>query len=196
MMTIGHSTLPIEAFLDILGQNACRALVDVRTIPASRHNPQFAGQALAEALQTAGIEYRWQKNLGGLRRPRPDSPNSGWQNASFRGYADYMLTPEFASAIDELLAATPASNTVVMCAEAVPWRCHRSLIADALTARGIPAEHIFYRKAAGSESGRNEYLSHRQAHALTSFARIEGTQVWYPAADDLFAASLPPAHRQ
>jgi uncharacterized protein (DUF488 family) len=107
-----------------------------------------------------------------------------------------MLTPEFAAAIDELLAATPASNTVVMCAEAVPWRCHRSLIADALTARNIPTEHIFYRKAAGSESGRDEYLSHRKAHVLTSFARIEATQVRYPPADDLFAAGLPPAHRR
>jgi uncharacterized protein (DUF488 family) len=185
MMTIGHSTLPIEAFLQILKENTVRILVDVRTIPASRHNPQFAQAALTETLRTAGLEYRWQKSLGGLRRPKKGSPNTGWRNTSFRGYADYMLTTEFHQAIDELLATPSQENTVIMCAEAVPWRCHRSLIGDALIVRGVPVEDIFYQKPSGEAAGPH---SHRKPHQLTSFARVEGTEVWYPAPDDLFAA--------
>src|SRR5271156_6185131 len=144
MLTIGHSTLPIETFLAILRENSVRVLADIRTIPKSRHNPQFAQENLAPMLAEAGIEYRWHRALGGLRHARKDSINTGWRNASFRGYADYMQTPEFAAAVNELLDATHHAETVLMCAEAVPWRCHRSLVADDLTVRGIPVEHIYY----------------------------------------------------
>src|SRR5579862_7522693 len=143
MLTIGHSTLPIDTFLAILRENGVRTLADVRTIPKSRHNPQFAQENLSRSLADAGIEYRWHRALGGLRHPRKDSVNTGWRNTSFRGYADYMQTPEFSAAIadllnEDLLNADPLNNdlpnaashnhTVIMCAEAVPWRCHRSLV--------------------------------------------------------------------
>jgi uncharacterized protein (DUF488 family) len=179
MFTIGHSTLPIDVFLDILRQNGVRWLVDIRTIPKSRHNPQFAQENLEQSLKEAGVEYRWQKSLGGLRHALKDSINTGWRNSSFRGYADYMQTPEFAAAIDELLAASPHAQTTVMCAEAVPWRCHRSLVADALTVRGIEVEDIYY-DAKGK--------SRREPHALTSFAKLKGDRLWYPSEDDLFAS--------
>lgn len=182
VLTVGHSTLPIEKFLDVLRRNSVRLLVDIRTIPKSRHNPQFAQQALAASLVSVSIEYRWEPALGGLRRPREDSPNMGWRNTSFRGYADYMQTSEFAAAIDELIAQQDSGPVALMCAEAVPWRCHRSLVADALTVRGISVEDIFH-DAKGA--------SHRKPHALTSFARVDGTRVCYPPGNDLFAA-MPP----
>jgi len=181
MLTIGHSTLPIETFLAILRENSVRVLADIRTIPKSRHNPQFAQENLAPMLAEAGIEYRWHRALGGLRHARKDSINTGWRNASFRGYADYMQTPEFAAAVNELLDATHHAETVLMCAEAVPWRCHRSLVADDLTVRGIPVEHIYYDSAGKSR---------REPHKLTSFLRVQDERLWYPAGDDLFA-SLP-----
>ena len=196
MLTIGHSTLPIHAFVQILKENSCQVLVDVRTIPASRHNPQFAQPTLAASLDEAGIRYRWHKSLGGLRRPQPDSPNTGWHNASFRAYADYMQSPEFGEAIEGLLEVRPHSHTVIMCAEAVHWRCHRSLIADALTVRGIPVEHITYQANAASSSSPHGYRSHRKPHQLTSFARVRGQQVWYPGQDDLFAEAAPPPVRR
>ncbi len=171
MLTIGHSTLPIDTFLGILQENGCRTLVDVRTIPKSRFNPQFAQDALAQSLAGAGISYLWARDLGGLRHPRPDSINAAWRNKSFRGYADYMQTPEFAAAIDGLLTIAPHEHTGVMCAEAVPWRCHRSLVADALLARDVAVEDIMYDKHGAS---------HRKPHALTPFARVDGTRVWYP----------------
>lgn len=180
MMTIGHSTLPIETFLAVLRENGVRLLADIRTIPKSRHNPQFAQENLAPALAEQGIAYRWFQALGGLRHTRKDSINTGWRNASFRGYADYMQTPEFALALDELLAAAPHAGTAIMCAEAVPWRCHRSLVADALTVRGVKAEDITY-TAKGA--------SRREPHRLTKFARVDGTRLWYPPEDDLFAAA-------
>lgn len=189
MLTIGHSTLPIHAFVQILKQNSCQILVDVRTIPASRHNPQFAQPALAQSLDEAGIAYRWHRSLGGLRRSQPDSRNTGWRNASFRAYADYMQTPEFTEAIEGLLEVRPRNHTVIMCAEAVHWRCHRALIADALTVRGIPVEHIFYQ--ANPAGSAQSHRSHRKPHQLTSFARVDGNLVWYPAQDDLFAV-VPP----
>jgi uncharacterized protein (DUF488 family) len=182
MLTIGHSTLRIETFLAILRENGVRVLADIRSIPKSRHNPQFAQENLAPALDGAGIEYRWQKSLGGLRHARKDSINTGWRNASFRGYADYMQTAEFAAAVDELLSAGPHQHMVLMCAEAVPWRCHRSLVADDLTVRGIPVEHIYYDTAGKSR---------REPHKLTQFLRVQ-ERLWYPAEDDLFA-TLPPA---
>jgi hypothetical protein len=178
MLTIGHSTLSIETFLAILRENDVRVLADIRTIPKSRHNPQFAQENFAPALAGAGIEYRWQKSLGGLRHARKDSINTGWRNASFRGYADYMQTPEFAAAFNELLESTQHTDTVLMCAEAVPWRCHRSLVADELTVRGIPVEHIYY-DAHGK--------SRREPHKLTPFLRVQDKRLWYPAEDDLFA---------
>ena len=172
MLTIGHSTLPIEVFLAALKQCGCTMLVDVRTVPKSRRNPQYEQTALFVALGQPGIRAVWRKGLGGLRRPRKDSINRGWQNESFRGYADYMQTVEFAVEIDWLMAQPDLGTLVVMCAEAVPWRCHRSLIADALLARGGVAEDVFV-----SATGKVE----RMAHKLTRFARVEGSRVWYPA---------------
>ena len=178
MFTIGHSTLPIDVFLRILEDNGVHWLVDIRTIPKSRHNPQFAQENLEKSLKEADIRYRWQKSLGGLRHPRKDSINAGWRNSSFRGYADYMQTPEFTAALDELLAASSREHTAIMCAEAVPWRCHRSLVADALRVRGVEVEDIYY-DAKGK--------SRRELHALTSFAKVQGDRLWYPPQDDLFA---------
>jgi uncharacterized protein (DUF488 family) len=171
MMTIGHSTLPIETFVSILRDNGVRMLADIRTVPRSRHNPQFAQENLKPALEAAGIKYCWFRDLGGLRHTRKDSINTGWHNASFRGYADYMQTPEFDAALDGLLKAAAQAHTAMMCAEAVPWRCHRSLVGDALTVRGIPVEDITY-----SANGK----SRRQPHKMTRFARVEDGRLWYP----------------
>lgn len=179
MLTIGHSTLSPEIFLKVLEQNAVASLVDIRTIPKSRHNPQFEQEALAKTLAAAGIAYEWFPDLGGLRKTRRelDGLNAGWVNASFRGYADYMQSEEFRSAIDRLLAreallpSQPPNAAVIMCAEAVPWRCHRSLVADALLARGQAVEDIFFDRQGTSK---------RRPHRMTKFARVEGTRVWYP----------------
>jgi uncharacterized protein (DUF488 family) len=165
--TVGHSTHPIEEFIHILQAYGIRSLVDVRTIPRSRRNPQFNRESLSASLQTAGIEYRHLPGLGGLRHPRKDSTNIGWRNASFRGYADYMQTPEFAENLVHLMELAASAPTAIMCAEAVPWRCHRSLIADALVARGVPVMEIL--SAAKS-----------QPHATTPFAKVDGEQVTYP----------------
>jgi Protein of unknown function, DUF488 len=180
MLTIGHSTLPIDTFLAFLRENGVRTLADIRTIPKSRHNPQFAQENLSRSLEGAGITYHWHRALGGLRHPRKDSVNTGWRNTSFRGYADYMQTPEFSAAVTELLRTAPHNHTVIMCAEAVPWRCHRSLVADHLTVCGIPVEHIYY-DAKGH--------SRREQHRLTPFLRTQDHKLWYPAEDDLFASS-------
>lgn len=170
ILTIGHSTHPLEEFVRLLQIHGVARVADVRTVPRSRHNPQFDRTALPTTLAAAGIEYRHLPGLGGLRHPRPDSPNAGWRNASFRGFADYMQTEEFAEHLAELLDASRDASTAVMCAEAVPWRCHRSLIADALLARGIRVEHIM---GAGPP----------KPHALTPFARVVGTRITYPEAD-------------
>ncbi len=171
IFTIGHSTRPIDEFLEMLQAHGVRRLVDVRTIPRSRHNPQFAGVALARALHAQGIDYRHLPGLGGLRRPLRDSINTGWRNTSFRGYADYMQTPEFAQSLEmliELASQSPEQEaTAIMCAEAVPWRCHRSLVADALLVRGIEVEEIVSAQK----------LMPLQLH---SFARVEGTSITYP----------------
>ena len=142
LYTIGHSTRTADALVELLRAHGIETLVDVRTIPRSRHNPQFNRDALAQSLAAADIEYAHHPALGGLRHPRKDSVNLGWRNASFRGYADYMQTAEFARALDALEALADARRTAIMCAEAVPWRCHRGLIADALTVRGRPVLHI------------------------------------------------------
>ena len=167
--TIGHSTRAIEQFIDLLKANGVTLLADVRTMPRSRHNPQFNRDTLPQALAAAGIGYRHLAGLGGLRHARADSPNMGWRNTSFRGFADYMQTEEFAAGLDELWGLAKEWQVAIMCAEAVPWRCHRSLIADALFARGLSVEHII---GAG----------HTQVHQPTPFARIEGLSVTYPAA--------------
>ena len=172
MLTIGHSTLPIEVFLDALDRSRCTALIDVRTVPRSRRNPQFEQPALFASLEQAGIRAVWRKGLGGLRKPRTDSINRGWQNESFRGYADYMQTPEFAGEIDWLMGQPDFGGVTVMCAEAVPWRCHRSLIGDAVLARGGEVQDVFV-SASGSVSLR--------PHKLTRFARTRDGRVWYPA---------------
>lgn len=171
MMTIGHSTRPIDEFVRILEAHGVQTLVDVRTVPRSRHNPQFNRDALPASLAAAGIAYRHMPALGGLRHARRDSINTGWRNASFRGFADYMQTPEFAAALDELIELARATRVAIMCSEAVPWRCHRSLIADALTVRGIPVEHLM---SAAS----------RKPHTLTSFATVEGDKITYIAHDE------------
>ncbi len=167
ILTIGHSTRPIDEFIGMLNAHGVTRLIDVRTVPKSRHNPQYNRDALEVQLKDAGIGYEHMKALGGLRRPRKDSPNTGWRNESFRGYADYMQTVEFASAVDALIGAAAEARVVIMCAEAVPWRCHRSLIADSLSARGYPVEHIM----SATKSNR---------HTLTSFAKLQGTSITYP----------------
>ncbi len=170
VFTIGHSTRSIEEFIDMLKAHAVERVADVRTVPRSRHNPQFNSDALSEVLPRAGIGYTHMAQLGGLRHARKDSINTGWRNASFRGFADYMQTPEFEAGLKILIQAAKREKVVIMCAEAVPWRCHRSLIGDALKARGITVEDIMS-------------ATRTQEHVLTSFAKVEGTQVTYPAAE-------------
>src|SRR5262245_26951466 len=132
VFTIGHSTRPIETFLEMLTGHGIQHLLDVRKIPRSRHNPQFADDRLSDSLRASSVRYTHMPGLGGLRRPRPDSVNVGWRNSGFRGFADYMQTPAFEDALAECIGFARRERTVLMCAEAVPWRCHRSLIADAL----------------------------------------------------------------
>jgi len=167
VFTVGHSTLPIEQFVALLEAYEIRRLADVRTVPRSRRNPQFNADALASALQAESIEYVPLPSLGGLRHASKDSPNGGWRNASFRGYADYMQTPEFEAGLDALIRMSQEKRTAIMCAEAVPWRCHRSLVADALEVRGIPVVEILSAKSA-------------RMHKLTPFACVDGTRVTYP----------------
>jgi uncharacterized protein (DUF488 family) len=161
--------MPIGDFIALLTENGIQLLADVRTVPRSRYNPQFNRDTLPDSLRAAGIEHVHMPELGGLRHPNPDSPNTAWRNDSFRGYADYMQTPEFAAAIDKLIDLAQARNLVVMCAESVPWRCHRNLIADALAARGITVTHIMSPGVT-------------KPHTLTPFAEVSGTRVLYPAA--------------
>jgi len=143
LYTIGHSTRTLDDLVAALRSFGVRLLVDIRTVPRSRHTPQFNREALSRRLPRRGIRYRHLPGLGGLRKPRADSTNTAWRNASFRGFADYMETPEFAAALAELRAlARDDGPAAIMCAEAVPWRCHRSLVADALVARGDAVLHI------------------------------------------------------
>ena len=167
IFTVGHSTLPIDDFIALLKVYEIGCLADVRTVPRSRHNPQFNSDALAASLREQTIAYVSLRALGGLRRPRKDSPNSGWRNESFRGYADYMQTEEFTHGLDELIALSHRQRTAVMCAEAVPWRCHRSLVADALLVRDIPAVEILS-------------PTDWRYHKLTPFAHVEGRAITYP----------------
>src|SRR5512136_889072 len=166
VMTIGHSTHTLEEFIGLLQAHGATCIVDVRTVPRSRHNPQFDKGSLPRSLEQAGLKYVPTPGLGGLRHAQGDSPNAGWRNASFRGFADYMQTPEFAQSLDELIRLAKQERIVLMCAEAVPWRCHRSLIADALLVRGIATEDIMS-------------LTRRQPHSLTPFAKVRATVITY-----------------
>lgn len=167
ILTIGHSNRPLHDFLKLLQAHSVTCVVDVRTIPRSRHNPQFNSESLPKSLKKANIGYVHLPGLGGLRRTSKTSPNTGWRNASFRGFADYMQTPEFESALGQLLDLARDVRPALMCAEAVPWRCHRSLIADALLARGIQAHHIMSPTSA-------------RPHSLTPFAKVRATRITYP----------------
>lgn len=165
--TIGHSNRPLETFLGLLRANEISHVLDVRTVPRSRHNPQFNLDALPASLAAGHIAYTHVPGLGGLRHALADSPNAGWHNLSFRGYADYMQSQEFADHVEWVADLARSERCVLMCAEAVPWRCHRSMIGDALLVRGIRVEDIIGAKA-------------RKPHVLTAFARVEGMQVTYP----------------
>jgi uncharacterized protein (DUF488 family) len=167
LFTVGHSTRSLEELVRLLRQNGVRRLIDVRTLPGSRKVPQFNREVLRAALAQTGIDYVHMRELGGLRKPRPDSENTGWRNSSFRGFADHMQTIEFGHALERLIELAEEEPSAIMCAEAVPWRCHRSLIADALAARGHEVLHIF--GAAKVEP-----------HRMTPFARVEDGRVRYP----------------
>jgi uncharacterized protein (DUF488 family) len=181
--TLGHSTLPIEVFLAALADHRIERLADIRSIPQSRRNPQFAQHTLQAATAQKGIEYFWMRELGGRRRPRPDSINTGWRNESFRGYADYMQTDQFRTALDALLQRADRP-TAILCAEAVPWRCHRSLVADALVVRGVIVSDIFVQPGGGSAV---------KSHALPGFARVEEGRLWYPPEDATELSFVQPA---
>jgi uncharacterized protein (DUF488 family) len=171
VFTVGHSTLPIDDFVALLRTYDIQTVADIRTVPRSRRNPQFNADALPQALKAHGIGYVGLPGLGGLRKTSKDSPNTGWRNDSFRGYADYMQTPAFTTALDELIGLSRNERMAIMCAEAVPWRCHRSLVADALDVRGIPAVEILSPTSS-------------RLHKLTPFAHVDGTHLTYPPLDD------------
>jgi uncharacterized protein (DUF488 family) len=178
--TIGHSTRSAAALIAALAAHRVERLVDIRTIPRSRHNPQFEREALAGALPAAGIAYEHRPGLGGLRRPLPGSPNGGWRNSGFRGFADYMQTAAFTRELEALILTAGPEWIAIMCAEAVPWRCHRSLVADALILRGVMVEHIIDE-------------SHSLPHKLTAFARVDGTRLTYPPPEgELFPPGSEP----
>jgi uncharacterized protein (DUF488 family) len=168
IFSIGHSTRSIDDLIGLLRQHGVKVLADIRTIPKTRRNPQFEQSRLADSLRAAQVEYVHVPSLGGLRHPRRDSVNAAWRNESFRGYADYMATPEFGSGLARLVELDHARGPVVMmCAEAVPWRCHRSLVADALVVRGERVEHII---GPGPT----------QVHQLNQLARVQNGQITYP----------------
>ncbi len=167
VFTIGHSTRSIDDFLALLNAHGVKLLIDVRTVPRSRHNPQFNRDTLPDSLAQVGIQYLHLGELGGLRHARKDSTNTGWRNTSFRGYADYMQTPEFENGLQLVMEEAKSQRVALMCAEAVPWRCHRSLIGDALEARGVPVFEI-------------SSVSKATPHRMTPFAKVEGAKVTYP----------------
>jgi uncharacterized protein (DUF488 family) len=168
VFTIGHSTRPWKSFLDLLRAHGIERVIDVRSVPRSRHNPQFNRDTLSRRLRSARFGYVHLRKLGGLRHPRRDSPNMAWRNASFRGFADFMQTRDFEAGIKRLIKLARQKRSAIMCAEAVPWRCHRSLIADALLIRGIRVLDIIAGK-------------HAKTHSLTSFALVRGLHITYPA---------------
>jgi hypothetical protein len=168
VMTIGHSSRTIEEFIGLLQAHGVTRVVDVRTVPRSRHNPQFNKASLPDSLKKVGLSYVHMPGLGGLRHAGRGSLNMAWQNASFRGFADYMQTLAFEKSLEQLIQLAKQNRIALMCAEAVPWRCHRSLIADALLVRGICTEDIMS-------------LTRRHIHTLTAFAKVWGTTITYPA---------------
>jgi uncharacterized protein (DUF488 family) len=169
IFSIGHSTRPIDELIELLRDHGIRTLVDIRSIPRSRRNPQYEQLALRQAIESAGLSYKYLPALGGRRRAAKDSTNTGWLNAAFRGYADYMQTDAFEQGLTELLELDREAGPVaIMCSEAVPWRCHRSMVADALVARGVPVAHIL---GAGPT----------RRHGLNPMARVGGKSVNYPA---------------
>jgi uncharacterized protein (DUF488 family) len=170
VLTVGHSTRPIEEFIELLVAHGVTQLIDVRTVPRSRHNPQFNAETLPGQLTAANIGYAHAASLGGFRRTTPASPNTGWRNLSFRGYADYMQSEDFADDLFGLIELARRDRVALMCAEAVPWRCHRSLIADALLVHGVASCEIVGAKRL-------------QAHRLTPFAEVRGVSITYPSTD-------------
>jgi uncharacterized protein (DUF488 family) len=167
ILSIGHSTRTLHEFVEMLKTYHVELVVDVRSVPRSRHNPQFNKETLPSALKIEGINYIHLPKIGGLRRAKPDSINTAWRNKSFRGYADYMQTKDFTEQLLYLLALARENCVAVMCAEALPWRCHRSLIADALLVRNVKVEHIISKKSTIT-------------HTLTEWAHVEGTKITYP----------------
>ncbi len=176
LWTIGHSTRPWELFVSMLAEAGIEVLVDVRRFAGSRRNPQFSGETMARTLPVAGVDYVPMPDLGGRRKARPDTTNTAWRNASFRAYADYMQTADFALGLDELHVIALNGPVALMCAEAVPWRCHRSLIADALTIRGVDVREI-------------QSVTRTEVHKLTPFAHVEGLDLTYPASDEESSAN-------
>ena len=168
VFTVGHSTRPIEEFIELLSVNNVKQLVDIRTVPRSRHNPQFEQIALQESLSNHGVDYIYLKELGGLRPKAKNSVNLGWRNQSFRNYADYMQTEDFIGGIEKLIKVATKQPTAIMCAEAVPWRCHRSLVGDALLVRNIIVRDIMSK-------------TNTKEHTLTPFAAVEGEKITYPS---------------
>ena len=167
VLTVGHSTRAIEEFLDLLRSHHVTRLVDVRSVPRSRHNPQFGIESLPATLAASNIDYAHAPGLGGFRRAAPDAANAGWRNRSFRAYADYMQTPDFEANLTDLIERARTGTVALMCAEAVPWRCHRSLIADALVVHGVAVCEIVS-------------PTKLQPHKLTPFARVRGMKITYP----------------
>lgn len=167
VLTVGHSTKPLKDFIALLKAHAVTRVIDVRTVPRSRHNSQFNRDTLPALLAAEGIDYEHVAGLGGFRKAHADSPNAGWRNASFRGYADHMRTPEFAEHFAHLIKTAKHERIALMCAEAVPWRCHRSLIADALVVHHVRVEEIIS-------------TTRRAVHALTPFAVVSGMTITYP----------------
>ncbi|MGB6432367.1 MAG: DUF488 domain-containing protein [Candidatus Acidiferrales bacterium] len=182
ILTVGHSSRTWRDFLDLLRAHRVKRVIDVRGIPRSRHNPQFNRETLSKKLRAARIDYVHLRKLGGLRGAKRDSPNMGWRNASFRGFADYMQTPEFEAGLDRLIKLAGQKKSAIMCAEAVPWRCHRSLIADALTVRGIEVDDIMSVNAS-------------RVHSLTPFARVQGCRISYPDENPVRGRIAPDASR-
>jgi len=167
VLTIGHSTRTLDEFVQLLEVYGITLLVDVRTVPRSRHNPQFNKETLPDTLKHYGVRYIHMPEIGGLRRPRHESVNTAWKNSGFRGYADYMQTQEFTVSLLKILALARENRLVLMCAEALPWRCHRNLISDALVVRHIRVEHIISKDSVIT-------------HELNSLAQVEGTKITYP----------------
>ncbi len=167
IFTVGHSNRSISEFIELLESQKLKLLIDIRTIPKSKHNPQFGQDRLRKSLEKKGIEYEHYAGLGGLRPTSKDSINKAWRNSSFRGYADYMQTNEFEKALKKLISRSKRKRLVIMCAEAVPWRCHRSLVADALLLHDITAVDIFSK-------------TNTRPHKMTSFAKVKKGKVVYP----------------